>query len=226
MTVPSVRQYLRMSIQPFDLALAAIFLASVALILMAQEPWLKVLYDIAVGSLISLIFYVLVVRLPDYQRRKRIKRSFAKQYKRFREDCIRDILSVADRTFDSDLIDRLMEQSQFSEYFRQKVSSSQDRWNAFENNLDEYNLRELMVNMEIFRDEIAFVLNNTDISKDEAFDFLKQLSSVIASVKATTTLDYDGTKRLSRFLWEVLAGFNFVTGYRQDDIIEEMIKSI
>jgi hypothetical protein len=55
---------------------------------------------------------------------------------------------------------------------------------------------------------------------------LSRTYSVIASVKATTTLDYDGTKRLSQFLWEVLAGFNFVTGYRKNDIIEEMIKSI
>jgi hypothetical protein len=39
-------------------------------------------------------------------------------------------------------------------------------------------------------------------------------------------LDYDGTKRLSRFLWEVLSGFDFVTGYQKDDIIEKMIESI
>jgi hypothetical protein len=44
-----------MSLKPFDLVLAAIFLACLALILVAQEPWLKVLYDVAVGSLISLI---------------------------------------------------------------------------------------------------------------------------------------------------------------------------
>jgi hypothetical protein len=137
-----------MSLKPFDLVLAAIFLACLALILVAQEPWLKVLYDVAVGSLISLIFYVLVVRLPDYQRLKRIKRSFATQYNSFKKDCIRDILSVSDGTFTSDLIDRLMEQSQFSEYFKQNVSSSQDRWDAFQNNLNEYYLRELMVNME------------------------------------------------------------------------------
>ena len=40
------------------------------------------------------------------------------------------------------------------------------------------------------------------------------------------TPDYDDTKTLGRFLWEIFAGFSFVTGYRERDIIREMIDAI
>jgi len=49
------------------------------------KAWYKI-YDLAVGSVTSLLFYLLVVRLPDYQRRQRLKRSLERRYKDFRED--------------------------------------------------------------------------------------------------------------------------------------------
>jgi hypothetical protein len=54
------------------------------------KAWYKIIYDLAVGSLITVFFYLLVVRLPDYQRRQRLKRSLERHYKAFREDCHRD----------------------------------------------------------------------------------------------------------------------------------------
>jgi hypothetical protein len=41
------------------------------------QSWLKLLYDLGVGSLVSPFFYWLVVRIPEREKRKRIKRSFA-----------------------------------------------------------------------------------------------------------------------------------------------------
>jgi hypothetical protein len=54
---------------------------------------------------------------------------------------------------------------------------------------------------------------------------LKRLSAAIYSVQ-DTTLGYDETKPFARFLWEVLAGWSFVTGYQERDIIEDMIEAI
>src|SRR5260370_28350194 len=101
-----------------DGVLWAIFLASVAALFLAHEDpfardalcsqirfcpvianakaWNKILYDLAVGALVSLLFCLLVVRLPDYQKRLRIKRNLAKQYENFREDCIEIMLIVSD----------------------------------------------------------------------------------------------------------------------------------
>ena len=73
--------------------------------------------------------------------------------------------------------------------------------------------------MEIFRDELTFVLNNTDIPKDEPFEFMKRLSNAIYSMK-DVTLGYDEIKPLARFLWSVFAG------YRKEDIVKKMIDAI
>lgn len=77
-----------------DLSLAIIFIVSVAMVFLAHEDpfvriavcahtgfcstfvhakaWYKVFYDLGIGALVSLVFYLLVVRLPDYQRRQRL----------------------------------------------------------------------------------------------------------------------------------------------------------
>ena len=86
--------------RPLDLGLVALFVVSAAWVLVAHEgPFAKVIYDLAIASMVSLIFYGLVVRLPDYQRRRRIKRSFLGRYQRFKEDCIGVMLLVADGSY-------------------------------------------------------------------------------------------------------------------------------
>lgn len=103
--------------RPVDAVLAAIFLLSIVAVLLGSEDpffrnalfrrasfperphlqsWLKLLYDLGVGSLVSLFFYWLVVRIPEREKRNRIKRSFANHYREFKEDCIQVMLTVAD----------------------------------------------------------------------------------------------------------------------------------
>lgn len=189
------------------------------------KAWNKILYDLAVGVLVSLLLYVLVVRVPDYQKRQRIKRSLTKQYRSFREDCIAIMLMVSDGTFVWGFHEELIDQAKFKEYFQQPVGQGQDRWDAFQNKLDEYNLEGLILNMEIIRDEIAFVLNNVDISDEQPFVFLKRLSHALLSMRKTT-LGYDETKSFASFLWDVFAGWDVVSGYRERDIIGDMIAAI
>jgi hypothetical protein len=70
-----------------------------------------------------------------------------------------------------------------------------------------------------------FVLGSVDIRDEEAFDHLKRMSAAIRSMR-DTTLGYDETKAFSGFLWQVFAGWDWITGYRKQDIIKEMINSI
>jgi hypothetical protein len=230
-----------------DLALLALFLLSLALVILGNEDpfardavcnglgfcpksdhakaWNKAFYEVGIGGLVSLIFYWLLVRLPENEKRQRIKKSLEHQYRLFKKDCISIILGVVEGRYDLDEVDALLDQKNFREYFVQKVSNSQDKWHAFQNKIDEHSLRELLTAMEIFRDEISFVLNNTYIPKDEPFEFFKRMSNIIYSLK-DAPLEDDPTKRLSRFLWSLLSGFDFVTGYRQEDIVQQMIRSI
>ena len=134
-----------------NMALIALFVVGVAALLWAHEDpfarkavcahtgfcpaiphaWYKTIYDFAVGSLISLIFYLLVVRLPEYERRRRLKRSLERHYRDFREECIEIILMAADGTYSAELPETLIEQGKFREYFKEKVTPDQDRWDQF-----------------------------------------------------------------------------------------------
>ncbi len=232
--------------RPLDLALIGIFLASAAMIVLGQEDpflrkellgsprlphwlhagaWRKVLYDLGVGSFLSVVFYGLVVRLPEHRKRERIKRDFAKRYRFFKEDCIAEMLLVADGSFEYGCHETLIDQAKFREYFQESISPSQDRFHAFLNNLQAENLEVLLTQLEILRDEISYVLASTDIGDDSSFDFFKRLSSIIA-LRRKTTRGYDDTKSFGKFLWEMFAGFSPVSGYRDSDMIEQMIESI
>jgi hypothetical protein len=52
--------------------------------------------------------------------------------------------------------------------------------------------------MEVFRDEIQFVLSSIDVSGDKPFEFLKRFSNAIALRKGTT-LNYDSTNSFGNF---------------------------
>src|SRR5262249_10488680 len=185
----------------------------------------KILYDLSIGALISLMFYLLLVKIPEWNRRKRLKKSLRKHYNAFKSDMISTIVGVADGSYDLDMVEQLCDQKAFREYFKEKVTQDQDRWDRFANNLEDVHIQELLTSMEIFRDEIKYILNATDIADDDSFEFFKRLSAAIYAQKDVTP-DYDPVKRLSRFLWSLFAGWDWVSGYRERDIVAEMIKAI
>jgi hypothetical protein len=86
-------------------------------------------------------------------------------------------------------------------------------------------VRDLRTQMEIFRDEVTFILNNTDVPRDEPFEFLKRLSAAIYAIRDVTP-DYDDVKRLDNFLWAIFAGWDPIAGYRKEDIVKKMIHEI
>ncbi len=114
------------------------------------KAWNKMFYDLGVGPLITLLFYMLVVRLSDYQRRQYLKRSLERHDKAFREDCIEIMLLVADGSYSAEVPETLIEQDKFRDYCKQKVMPDQDRWDEFQNNPDEHYLREFITRIKIF----------------------------------------------------------------------------
>jgi hypothetical protein len=189
------------------------------------EAWNKIAYDLGVGGLTSLVFYVLLVRLPDRQRRGRIKRSLTRRYEAFKKDLIATTLSVADRTYEYSLINKLLDHQKFRDYFKEPVDTNHNRWAIFLNNLDDQRILDIISIMEIFRAELTQVLVTTDIANFETSEFFKRLSAAIYSHR-NATADYDAVKQLSSLLWFLLTGWDWVLGYRERDIVQDMIDSI
>lgn len=188
--------------------------------------WKKLGYDLGMGSLMSIAFYGLLVRLPEEQKRRRLRASLKRHYEMFKEDSISLFAGAADGSYRPEHVRTLLNQERFRSYFQEDVGEGQDRWARAISNLNENNLQELVVGMEIFRDEVSYILNNTDIRLDGAFAFFKGLSSQLHFARSSAALDYDSLKQLARFYWRVLSGWDSVKGYPKGDVVERMIRSI
>ncbi len=219
-----------------DIAFVTIFLLSIAALFVANEdPFVrklvcahtgicsviphskalyKIIYDLAVGSLITLFFYLLVVRLPECERRQRLKASLERHYRAFREDCITIMLMVLDDPAGLPESETLTEPEAFRHYFNEKVTHDQTRWHDFQNKLgDQYQyMRKLLSYMEIFREELVFILNNTDMPKDDPFEFLKQMSATIYLMRDVTP-GYDESKPLAALSLECVRRVGFDHGF-------------
>jgi hypothetical protein len=232
--------------RPLNWLLLGIALVSVAAILLGQEnpfaravicmsvpcpalahshAWEKIGYDLGIGSIVSVFFYWLVVRLPENAKRRRIRKSFEEHFREFKEDSIATMLMVTDDTFEWGFQRELVDQKKFRDYFKQEVAPGQDRWDSLHNKITDYYLDELLTHLEILRGEILFVMSAVEIDDNRVLEFLKRLSATIIRMRKTTR-DYDSMKGFGNFMWEVFAGWSMVTGYQKCDFFEDMIQAI
>ncbi len=101
-------------------------------------------HDIAVGIIVSLFIYLLVVRLPERDKRKRVRRNLQLQYNSFKEGCVTVFLNAMGQGYDPALIDCLKDKDQFKQFFMEAFSSEQTRWDAVANGLDAENIKALL----------------------------------------------------------------------------------
>jgi hypothetical protein len=186
----------------------------------------SIVFDLSIGFLVSVFFYFLVAWYPNRQRKKIIKQNFEEQYRLFKEEAIR-IFLFACQGYSDELSSKLSEQSEFRKFFTEPVDgdSRSARWYDVLNGLKGDRLKELLVELEVFMNEVAYVLNNVEINDTDVFSFFKRLSQAVYRLKNSTS-DYEDVEQLSKFLWELFAGWSFIDGYRTDDIIKVMISKI
>jgi hypothetical protein len=228
-----------------DYCLLALFILSLVTLLVAHEDpfirdaicgswcptvanakaWNKIAYDLAIGAATTLFFYFLVVWLPERKRRRRLKEELQKHYRSFKTACISCFLGALGGSYPAELPEDLLPQEQFRAYFKERNSDSTDRWDDVFNGFEEWHLHRLLTHLEIFRDEIRFVLSNSVVPLEEPSEFLKRLSIAISEMKHVEP-GYDDEKRIARFLWEIFAGWDRVSGYRKSDIIQETIDAL
>ena len=187
----------------------------------------SIIFNLSIGFLVSVFFYILVVWLPNRQRKSLIKRNFKEHYRSFKHDTISILLMACQGSYPGQLPWELSEQREFEKFFKTPIDSDARniRWYAVLNGLKEHDLKELLIVMEIFMNEIAYVLNNVNIDEPKVFAFFKRLSQAVYRLK-NSTLDHDEIKSLSRFIWEIFAGFSIVDGRRDYDVIKVMINKI
>ena len=179
-------------------------------------------FNLAVGYLVSALFWLLVVFLPERSRQHLLRANLNHAYQHFKESVLQILLWSSKGTHDSRLPKELSDHRKFIEFFSADESAS---WYAALNGLQGSELRrhELLLEMEIFSDEVAYVLNNVNIQDEGVHRLFKVLKENIYRLNHSKADTYDYVKDLGRFLWEVLARWNFVEGQRETDIIQQTI---
>jgi hypothetical protein len=183
------------------------------------------IHDIAVGIIVSLFIYLLVVWLPERDKRKRVRRNLQRQYDSFKEGCIQVFLSAMGPSYDPALIDGLKHREQFMQFFHEPFSPGQTRWHAVANGLHAENMKSLIVEFEILIAEVRFTLIAIDVENQEVFDFLKDLATVLYRARNCSP-EYDSVKSLLGLMWSLFAGWSFIEGYVKRDEIADMVEAM
>ena len=183
------------------------------------------LFNFSVGFLVSMIFYLLIVWFPDRRRKDIMKKNLGEQYQSFKVETIQILLTACGTMHKQNLRKQLTELVEFRNYFNERVNESQVRWDIVMGGLDDRLLKDLLVEFEVLLREVTYVRNNVNIENPNVFSFFQRLSQAVYRMK-NTTLEYEEKKLLLRFFWELFAGWSFIDGYREDDIVSVMIESI
>ncbi len=185
----------------------------------------QITFDIAVGVIVSLFIYVLVVRLPAWQKKNRLKAHLLRRYDDLKEQCLMHFLWACNEPAESTLIDRLKSQEEFSTFFKERVSKDQDRWHAVLNGLTDDYVQSLVRELDLFRGELDYTLTTVEVADEKVFSFLRNLTQVLQRSRHWSDRD-DQLKPLSQFMWSMFAGWSFVSGYTGRDHVNEMIRAI
>ena len=185
----------------------------------------QIAFDLSVGTLAGIFMYYLVVRLPEYGKRHRLRSHLTSTYASFKEECIAVYLSCFMQSYPAELPATLSNRVRFKEFFKESHVSGQTKWDAVANGLDEERVKRLIVELEVLLHEIQFTLESVDVNDERTFEFFKRLSQVLHRSKNWTS-DYNDVRSMLGFLWSVHTGWSWVDGYPETDPVQGMIASI
>lgn len=185
----------------------------------------QIIFDMTVGVIVSLFIYVLVVRLPEQQKRRRLRTNLRRQYDALKEATILQFLWACNVPASSELIESLKNRHDFKAFFKERISDSQDRWHAVLNGLDETKIADIVHELRHFRREVEYVLSAVDVTDPQVFGFMKGLTRILSGGERWSE-DYDHVKALGGFMWSVHTGWDWVHGYTDKDSIADMIDRI
>jgi hypothetical protein len=191
------------------------------------DVWLDIrnlLNSILINLLAAYVFFILIVHIPNIRQREIIKNNLCTRYWDFKKAVISRFLSMADGHYQHGLVEELCDIRKFRTYFQENYRA---RWYAITNALtgNRIQLSEIMLELAILRDEISFVFNRVEIHDEQVLAFFKNFSTVMYRFEQNDCED-DDIKVLMRFMWQLFAGWSWIEGYSDDDILESLIEKI
>ncbi|MGV8942361.1 MAG: hypothetical protein ACOH1P_12645 [Lysobacter sp.] len=185
----------------------------------------QIAFDLSVGVLSAIGMFYLLVRLPEYERKTRIKRHLNFSYQSFKKSSIQIFVGAVQGSYNTEIIDRLMNQKEFRDFFKEPYVPGQNKWHGVANKMDDFLLRQLVLEAEVLLNEFQHALSVLDIKDPETYAFMKRLSEALYRAKNWSS-DYDGVKEVLGFFWSVLSGWSGADGYQDGEYIPDMIAKL
>lgn len=178
-------------------------------------------FNLCIGFLTSVFFWWLVVYRPDVQRRRLLRASLKSRYIAFKHNTIQQVVWCCGMSLNTDEIDELCNQKRFQQEFH-------GRWDDVANALQEEpdRLRDILLELELLSLEMQYVLNNLAVQDAQLHGMFKRLSEHVYRLRNDDTFTSEQVKYVCQFLWTILAGWSFIDGYREDDVVERTLERI
>lgn len=185
----------------------------------------SILFNLSVSYLVSTFSWLLMVYVPEQQRRHVLRDNLNRQYQYFREETIQILLQCAGGTHNSELRKQLCDHRKFRDFFD---ANDKECWYRALNGLQEnkYRINDLLLEFELLAREVAYVLDNVSIQDSAVHAFFRRLNEHVYRLKNHSVYSYDQVKYLGNFLWDIHTWWSIIDGQRDKDIIQEMINTL
>jgi len=189
--------------------------------------------NILIGSLVSFIFYFMVVYIPTHLRKENAKRVFLHFYNQFREDVLREILHLAE--FEGDKNEKVEELKNTDNFisFAQEPSEEegQTNWHVLMNNIDSddhgHARKTIVVRLSELQREADFLVRAVGVEDETLLQNFRRLDRSLQDGRYKEELDWNWgeDKQFTDSLYELLSGRSLVAD-DQGDFIKEWVKKL
>ncbi|AVR22494.1 hypothetical protein L0Z13_08735 [Burkholderia multivorans] len=196
------------------------------------EPYLyalhsgnSIIFNLSVGFVNSVVFWIMVVVYPERKRNKVMRKNLHRRYTEFRESTVQTLLHAAGISCSSKEVQDLTDYRKFREFFDTDCKA---RWYDALNGLQTQRERmdDLLLEMEMLADEVRYVLNKINIDDDHVHASFKLLCTHILRLRRSGIYTHDQVKYVGQFIWGTLAQWSFVDGQLDVDPVQKLIDSI
>lgn len=165
--------------------------------------------------------------IEESNRHKVIQDHLRSQYEQFRKNVIDICLraEVQNYSIDIELNTRLQNMLGFRNYFKE---NNNQKWLNVLSGLqgNEEILEDLYVEIDLLLQQVSYALNNVQIKNEEALKFLTRFSQYTYRLRNTDIYSQDPIKYVGGFLWDIMAGWSAIDGYRDHDIVSKNIEAL
>lgn len=186
----------------------------------------EIIFNLAAGVVSAVVMFYLLVRVPAYEQKVRIRDHLLKTYRQYKRSVVYIFLGILHGSIDSELADELMSAPAFKDYFEAPSGvPGQDRTHYIMNNIEEHHLKRLKIESEVLHAELQYATTRLDIQDNELHAFARRMAESLIRAREWD-LSYDGVEEVLGFYWQLFAGWSFVSGYLGSDPLEDRIRRL